>query len=83
MNNEFYIQDKRQIVGNSMTWWRKEGRGYGCDIREAEVFSEMRALKLIQDAGYKYRAWPKEYIDARISHHIDMQHCDEDEAVQP
>lgn len=80
MSRLFYIQDKRAHVGNSMVWWRKEGRGYGCDIREAEVFDEDRAKRLIADAGYKYQAWPKDYIDSRISHHIDMQHCEHDES---
>lgn len=79
MSELFYVQDKRQIVGNSMSWWKKDGYGYGCDIRQAEVFTKERVDKLIKDAGYKYRAWPKEYIDSRISHHIDMQSVDNDE----
>jgi hypothetical protein len=83
MSDEYYVQDKRQIVGNSMLWWKRGGRGYGCDLREAEVFSKEGAAKLIESSGHKYRAWPKEYIDSRVSHHIDFQYCETDEAFKP
>jgi hypothetical protein len=79
----YYIQDKRSIVGNSLTWWRKGGYGYGCNILEAEVFTKERAWSLIASSGHKYRAWPKAYIDARISHHVDFQHLDDDQSGIP
>lgn len=70
----YYMQDKRQCVGNSMYWWAKNARGYTCDIRKAHVFTIFEAQ---QHSGRETDIlWPKEYIDERISHHIDMQHCD-------
>lgn len=78
---EYYIQDKRSMVGNSMLWWRKGGLGYGCNLAEAEVFSLERAQALIRSSGYKYRAWPKEYIDQRVSQHVDLQHVELDSAL--
>lgn len=83
MEELFYIQDKRQIVGNSLTWWRKGGHGYGCNLAEAEVFTKERAASLIASSGHKYRAWPKSYIDARVSQHVDFQHLDDDESGIP
>jgi len=72
-NQLYYMQDKRQYVGNSMYWWAKNSCGYTCDIRRAEVFTLDKAKKhSCRDTDI---LWPKEYIDDRISHHIDMQHC--------
>ena len=31
----YYIQDTRQVVGNSAVWWREHGSGYTCDLNEA------------------------------------------------
>lgn len=84
MNEEFYIQDTRSYVGNSMLWWEKENCGYVCDIQKARIFTKVEARKICRGRG-RYartnqkdgkRMWPKKYIDERISHTIDMQDCD-------
>lgn len=73
--DEYYMQDTRSHVGNSMMWWARGGQGYTCDIRKAMVFSREAA-----EGRHRMRStdrpWPKPYVDARISHHIDFQHCD-------
>lgn len=69
---EYYLQDNRTHVGNSMLWWAKDSKGYTCDIRKAHVF---RHDEIPGDRKTDV-PWPKEYIDERISHHIDHQHCD-------
>ena len=83
MRKKFYIQDTRSYVGNSMLWWKHDNCGYVCDIRQARIFTNEEARKICRGRG-RYaqtsrdgkRMWPKDYIDERISHHIDMQHCD-------
>lgn len=71
----YYLQDKRDYVGNSMLWWRKEHAGYCCDVREAHVFTKEEAY-----AQHRMREtdipWPKAYIDSRVSHHVDHQKVD-------
>jgi hypothetical protein len=62
MENKYYIQDKRSIIGNAMTWWVKGGCGYSSDIGNAERMNETEAIKLIESSD-KYRAWPCDYID--------------------
>ncbi len=80
----YYLQDTRSYVGNSMVWWKHDNCGYVCDIREAKVFTEaeiqVRRLSVSAKDDNK-RAWQKDYIDKRISHHIDMQDCHYDEAL--
>ena len=75
MMSKCYVQDKRQYVGNSMLWWAKDCNGYTCDIRKAHVFDSEAEAHLRADRKTDV-VWPKDYIDARISHHIDMQHVD-------
>lgn len=72
MIDKFYIQNTRGYVGNSMLWWKHDNCGYVCDIREAKVFTKIEAEKLCKRGVY-LKVWPKEFIDARISHHIDIQ----------
>lgn len=71
----YYLQDKRQMVGNSMMWWRHGHAGYCCDVREAHVFTREEAY-----AQHRMRPtdvpWPKDYIDASVSHHVDHQRVD-------
>lgn len=82
MSELYYLQDKRDYVGNSMLWWREGGGGYTCDIREAGVFSKEAAYSQhrCRDTDIP---WPKDYIDARISHHIDMQKCKRKDIESP
>lgn len=89
MAKQFYIQDTRNYVGNSMLWWEKSNSGYVCDVRKARMFTEEDAKKICPGRGRYYRTsqngkrmWPKEYIDQRVSHHIDMQHCDFEQALK-
>ncbi len=76
--DEWYIQDTRLCVGHSMCWWKRGGHGYGCDIRNAEVFTRAAAEKLCRThrESHNFSMWPKSYIDGRVSHHIDAQHAD-------
>ena len=74
----YYLQDTRGYVGNSMLWWKQDNCGYVCDIREAKVFTkaQLKTRRLsISAKDDNKRAWPKDYIDKRISYHIDIQAC--------
>ena len=72
----YYIQDKaRGYTGLSIVWWKEGGSGYACDVRKAKVWTKTEMERLREGDG-DLRAWPKEYIDERIEHHIDMQYCD-------
>lgn len=74
MSEEYYLQDSREYVGNSMLWWAKGCNGYVCDIRNAHVFTKEEALQHYSSRDTDI-PWPKEYIDSKISNHIDSQHC--------
>lgn len=67
------MQDKRQIVGNSMMWWAKSG--YTTDIKKAHVFTLNAARKA--SCRNTDCLWPKEYIDLHITSNVDTQHISE------
>lgn len=67
----YYVQDTRQYVGNSVLWWKKDGHGYGCDIREAHVFTSAEANKVCRTDHFK--KWEKDSVDSLVSMHIDIQ----------
>lgn len=75
MDELFYLQDKRTICGNSMSWWAIGGHGYTCDIRCAQVWTQEELEKNgYDDANHpKYKPWPKEVVDRLIQWHIDFQ----------
>ncbi len=82
MRKQYYVERAASgTVGNCLLWWRKGGKGYGCDLAEAEVFDDdsLEFVSIVM-ANEKYRVWPKEYIDARTSIHVDHQHLDPDES---
>lgn len=82
MKCKYYVQNYSQgYVGNSMLWWRKGDCGYTCDIQDAKVFTQEEIDKMDTIREGTKKAWPKEYIDTRIQHHIDMQDCNHDQAM--
>lgn len=78
----YYLQDKRNIIGNCMLWWAKDGRGYTTKIDKAHIWT---AEELIE-RGYndpkhpKYRIWEKDYIDSKVEATIDVQKTNWEEA---
>ena len=69
----FYMQDKRQHVGNSMMWWAKNHAGYTTDIKKAHVFKSLTEARKATCRNTD-ALWPKEYIDSKITSHVDHQH---------
>jgi hypothetical protein len=66
---KFYIQDRRSFVGNSVVWWRPNGKGYTVDLRDAGVYDEDE-IKGLRSTDIP---WLVEEINRLVQHHIDMQ----------
>jgi len=75
-SNQYYLQDKRDFVGNDMLFWRLGG-GYTTDVSKAEIFTKESALN-------QHRAretdipWAKEYIDSITRPAVDFQYAKKD-----
>jgi hypothetical protein len=63
---DYYVQDVRGLVGNCASWWRANGQGYCCDLREAGVYkgTDVRSMR---DTDVP---WPVWYIQSLIVHHV-------------
>ena len=40
----YYLLDCRSAVGNCALWWRPNGKGYCCELREAGLYTEVEAF---------------------------------------
>ena len=70
----YYLQNG--YVGNSVLWYRKNGKGYTTRPEEAHIFTEKEAQETCQDAVGKYIAWPKDHVDQNKRIVIDGQDLD-------
>jgi rubrerythrin len=77
----FYLQDSRGFVGNDVLWWRKGGKGYTTDLREAETYTNEEAQHM-HFARTSDIPWPKEYIDAKTRPAVDVQYIKRAEALE-
>jgi hypothetical protein len=78
--DEYYLQDKRDFVGNCVLWWRKNREGYCTDLREAHVFTRDEAYGQ-HDCRETDIPWPKAYIDRLSAPTVDMQKLKRAEAT--
>lgn len=77
MNDKFYLQDSRSHVGDGMSFWAKEGKGYYTDLDKCELYTKEQACRH-RDTDIP---WPKDYIDARSHLGVDCQLLSLDDAA--
>ena len=65
----YYIRDMRDIVGNSLTWWRPNGNGYTCNLDEAWQVTK-KEFKPWRETDVLY---PVNVMDDIAQRHVDIQ----------
>ena len=68
--DQYYLQDSRFFMGNTVAWWAKDG-GYTVDVSQAKVMSKDEAYAWQELHEYNV-PWPKEYIDAHTKPTVDL-----------
>jgi len=63
----YYVQDKRQNVGNCMLWWCVKGAGYCCEIRMAGLYTATEVRRMRDDVDVP---WPAEFIANQVCMHV-------------
>ena len=81
VNDSYYLQDSRTIVGNDLMWWAKDGKGYTSDVSKAHIYTKEAAVKQNQSRETDV-PWPKDYVDAHTRPAVDCQIVDIDIALQ-
>jgi len=79
-DDQFYLQDSREYVGNDMLFWAQDGKGYTTDMRKAHVYTKAEAVAQ-HESRITDIPWPKAYIDARTRPAVDMQYVKRAEAL--
>ena len=62
----YYVADARAVVGNCMSWWCWEGKGYTCELDEAGWFTGEQ-VRGMRDTDVP---WPIGFIDAVAVRHV-------------
>lgn len=73
MEDEYYLQDSRNYVGNDVLFWAKNAQGYTTDLRCAHVYTKQEAVAQ-HNKRHTDIPWPKSYIDSKIRPAVDMQY---------
>jgi len=82
MKKQYYIERSQSgFVGNCLLWWRKGGKGYTCDVNQAEVFDGDSLAFIETMKSAKYRAWEVSYVLSASSVHVDHQNLNFDLAM--
>ena len=78
MNKKYYIQDSRHYVGDSVLWWAKDRGGYTVDITRAHICDKQEAQEICSNRKNDI-VWDKNYIDQKISSHVNAEHISREE----
>lgn len=65
----YYIQDTRGFVGDSVMWWRPDGKGYTINLEEAGEYDEEKA-RAIETNRSTDKPIPCEVARAASSTHV-------------
>lgn len=78
-NDNFYLQDGRSYVGNSVLWHRINGAGYTTDINQAHKYTKEELLKYFSKGLRETDiVWNAKHIESNIKTHIDMQYLEKE-----
>ncbi len=70
---KYYIQDKRQYVGNDMLFWTQSKGGYTTDLDKAGLFTEAEAREICRHRKSDI-AWPENHLKEVCKKVVDMQY---------
>lgn len=75
----YYVQDRRNYVGNAVLWWGKNNNGYVVQLKDAHKYTYEEIIKFSpRDTDI---IWESEYIEKRIREYIDMQSLDFENSI--
>ncbi len=70
----FYIQ--RGYVGNAVSWWGLNNRGYVCDLDRAQAYTKAEVSAHFIDAKAEDTIWAASHVLTKISKMVDSQYLD-------
>ena len=73
----YYIQDTRQIIGNTPIFWKHNSNGYVSDLDDALKVDKEEAIRMSNGRETDV-AWPCNFIDSIAKRRVDVQYMHED-----
>lgn len=73
MDQLFFVQDSRGLVGDSLMFWAVGGNGYTSDLRQAARFSKAQVVAM-NSSRESDIPWPSDYLLERFYTAVDMQY---------
>lgn len=67
----YYVQDRRQYVGNAVLWWGRNGNGYVCELSRAHKYSYEELQKF--NPRPTDIIWESEHVESATKTIVDMQ----------
>jgi hypothetical protein len=65
----FYIQN-RGFCGNCLSWWRPDGNGYTCDLRDAWKVPYEEAKRICRMRQGMDVMWPASVVESHVVYHV-------------
>lgn len=75
----FYVQDRRNYVGNAVLWWAKNGNGYVTDLSKAHKYT-WNEIQSFNPRGTDI-IWESEHVENAIRQYVDAQYLKQEFSV--
>ena len=76
VNKMYYVQDRRNYVGNAVLWWGLNGSGYVTDLAKAHKYTYEEILKF--NPRETDIIWESDHVETAIRQYVDMQGLESD-----
>lgn len=67
----YCLDVQKNIVGNCLLFYRKDGKGYTLNLDDAQEFTEQEAKNHVEQSNGKYRMWRKDMLVKAARMHVD------------
>jgi hypothetical protein len=81
-NDYFYVQDRRNYVGNAVLWWAKDGKGYTTDLTKAHKYTKDEIISDFTDSRETDIIWIGSHVEKAIRSYVDAQYLDYKQSIQ-
>jgi len=69
----YYIQDRRNYVGNAVLWWGLGGSGYVTDLKKAQKYTKQEVIEQFARGRDTDVIWIASHVEGAIREYVDAQ----------
>lgn len=72
-DEQYYVQDARNYVGNAVLWWGLNSCGYVTDLKKAQKYTKEEIVSKFGEGRETDIIWPASHVEGAIREYVDMQ----------